>query len=72
MLYLRKYKIKKIDDVLNNVFDVLQEIVIFIESSDENNEYEESEGNYDWNPYDDNNFSYEENFEDYDEESDDE
>jgi hypothetical protein len=63
-------KIKRIDDVLNNVLDVLQEIVIFIESSTDNEYEEEIEENYDWNPYDDNNFTYEENFDEYDNEDD--
>ena len=55
-------KIHIMDQTLEKLFDILNTISVLIEENDYSEEEEDSE---DWTPYDDNNFSYEDN-DDYD------
>lgn len=59
-------KIKSMDDTLIKLFDILNSITVFIEDAEAINE-QDLEDEEDWTPYDERNFSYDE---DEDEESD--
>jgi hypothetical protein len=54
-------KIKSMDDTLTKLFDIMNTIIILIEESDNYEEVDEDSDKEEWNPYNDENFSYEEN-----------
>lgn len=51
-------KIKSMDDTLIKLFDILNTITVFIEDADESINETDLDDEEDWTPYDERNFSY--------------
>lgn len=60
-------KIKSMDDTLTKLFDIMNTIIILIEESENYEEdVEEESEKEEWTPYDEENFSYEDSYDDDD------